>query len=228
MTINEIQNSPASKDSVTPAVAVKAVSKKLRGRWVLKDIDLFVDVGETAGIYGANGSGKSMLLRVISGLVLPDTGTVSVFGKKIGRDTEFPQEIGALIDGPGFLLDYTGMNNLELLASIRSRVSRADIRKIIERVGLNPDDDRPVKTYSTGMRQRLGVAQAILENPKLILLDEPTSALDLDGIKLIHNLLRELQASGATVVIVSHKSDEIKGLCSHIYEMRIGTIIQRT
>lgn len=226
MIINKTESMLASANSSIPAVTVNAVSKKLRGRQVLENIDLLVGVGETVGIYGANGSGKSMLLRVISGLVLPDTGTVNVFGKYIGRDTEFPPEMGALIDGPGFLLDYTGMYNLELLASIRNQVSKADIRKVIELVGLHPDDNRPVKTYSTGMRQRLGVAQAILENPKLVLLDEPTSALDSDGTKLIHNLLKELQVSGVTIIIVSHKSDEIKDLCSHIYEMQAGSIMQ--
>ena len=228
MIINEFKNAPVSNDLSFPAVVVKAVSKKLRGHQVLKDIDLIVDVGEIVGIFGANGSGKSMLLRVIGGLVLPDTGTVSVFGKRIGRDTEFPSEMGALIDGPGFLLDYTGMYNLELLASIRNRVSKADIRKVIELVDLDPEDNRPVKTYSTGMRQRLGIAQAILENPKLVVLDEPTSALDADGTKRIHNLLKELQSSGVTIIIVSHKSDEIEDLCSHVYEMQAGSIAQRT
>jgi ABC-2 type transport system ATP-binding protein len=228
MTIDKSENMLVSTNSTFPAVIVDAVSKKLRGHQVLENIDLLVGVGETIGIYGANGSGKSMLLRVISGLVLPDTGTVSVFGEKIGRDTEFPSEMGALIDGPGFLLDYTGMYNLELLASIRNRVSKAEIRKVIDLVDLDADDSRPVKTYSTGMRQRLGIAQAILENPKLVLLDEPTSALDADGTKRIHNLLRELQSAGVTIIIVSHKSDEIEGLCSHVFEMRAGSIGQRT
>ncbi len=227
MTINKIENMPVVTNSSIPAVAVEAVSKKLRGLQVLENVNLLVSVGEIIGIYGANGSGKSMLLRVIGGLVLPDKGTVNVFGKSIGRDTEFPPEMGALIDGPGFLLDYTGMYNLELLASIRNHVSKADIRKVIELVDLDPDDSRPVKTYSTGMRQRLGIAQAILENPKLVLLDEPTSALDADGTKRVHNLLRELQASGITIIIVSHKPDEIEDLCSHIYEMRTGLITQR-
>lgn len=227
MIINKAESMLTLENSSTPAVTVDNVSKKLRGRQVLENINLLVGVGETVGVYGANGSGKSMLLRVISGLVLPDTGTINVFGKYIGRDNEFPPELGALIDGPGFLLDCTGIYNLELLASIRNYVSKADIRKVIERVGLSPDDNRPVKIYSTGMRQRLGVAQAILENPKLVLLDEPTSALDSDGAKLIHGLLRELQASGVTIILVSHKPDEIKDLCSRIYEMQDGSIMLR-
>lgn len=228
MTIDKSEDMLMATNSPTLAVTVNVVSKRLRGHQVLENINLLVGVGETIGIYGANGSGKSMLLRVIGGLVLPDTGTVNVFGKYIGSDAEFPPEMGALIDGPGFLLDYTGMYNLELLASIRNHVSKADIRNVIELVGLNPDNHHPVKTYSTGMRQRLGVAQAILENPKLVLLDEPTSALDADGTKLIHKLLRELQTSGVTIIIVSHKPDEIKDLCSRIYEMKAGSIIQRT
>lgn len=219
-----MNNTPVLINASIIAVAVKAASKKLRGHQVLNNIELVVNVGEIIGIYGPNGSGKTMLLRVISGLVLPDTGTVSVFGQHIGRDTEFPQNLGALINGPGFILDYDGLRNLELLASIRNQISRTDIQKAIELVGLDPNDRRPVKAYSTGMRQRLGIAQAIMENPNLLLLDEPTSALDPDGIKHIYDLLRELRDRGATIIIVSHNQIEIGVLCDHVYRMQSGSL----
>jgi ABC-2 type transport system ATP-binding protein len=227
MMINNMDSTSAQISTSISAVEVKEVSKKLRGHQVLNNVDLFVNIGEITGIYGANGSGKTMLLRVISGLVLPDTGTVRVFDQYIGRDAEFPQDLGALINGPGFILDYDGLRNLELLASIRNLISKVEIQKTIELVGLDPNDRRPVKAYSTGMRQRLGIAQAIMENPNLLLMDEPTSALDFDGTKHIHKLLKKLQDSGVSTVIVSHNREEIIDLCNQIYEMRAGTLIQR-
>ena len=226
MTTNNMNNTPVLINASIIAVAVKAASKKLRGHQVLNNIELVVNVGEITGIYGPNGSGKTMLLRVISGLVLPDTGTVSVFGQHIGRDTEFPQNLGALINGPGFILDYDGLRNLELLASIRNQISKVDIQKAIELVGLDPNDRRPVKAYSTGMRQRLGIAQAIMENPKLLLLDEPTSALDPDGAKHIYDLLRGLRDQGTTIIIVSHNQTEIGILCDHVYRMQSGSLYE--
>lgn len=206
------------------AVQIRDVSKNLRGRQVLNQINLDVAVGASIGIFGPNGSGKSMLLRVVSGLVLPNQGSVRVWGKIIGRDREFPQSLGALIDGPGFLSDYSGPANLELLASIHNRIARAEIQKVLEQVGLDPTDRRPVKTYSTGMRQRLGIAQAIMEHPQILLLDEPTSALDPTGAATIHKLINELRTQGLTLVIVSHNSSEINDLCDTIYRMQDGML----
>lgn len=206
------------------AVNVSSVSKTIRKRQVLDKVDLKVTTGEIVGIYGPNGSGKSMLLRVISGLVLPDTGTVHVFGKRVGRDTEFPPQLGALIDGPGFLLDCSGLYNLQLLASICNSISSGRIIEVLKMVGLDPDDKRPVRTYSTGMRQRLGVAQAIMENPRLLLLDEPTSALDFDGAQQIANIIKAMQNQGVTILIVSHKSSELDDLCNKVYKMQDGQL----
>lgn len=210
------------------AIHVLSVFKTIRNRLILDDASLRVEAGEFAGIYGVNGSGKSMLLRVISGLVLPDSGTVHVFGKQVGRDTEFPPELGAMIDGPGFLLDRSGMYNLQLLASIRSLVSTQRIIEVLEMVGLDPGDKRPVKTYSTGMRQRLGIAQAIMEHPQLLLLDEPTSALDSDGSRQIEQVLKQMQKQGVTILIVSHKASEMELLCDSIYKMREGKLTAAT
>lgn len=169
-----------------------------------------------------------MLLRVISGLVLPDSGTAHVLGKQVGRDTEFPTDLGAMIDGPGFLLDRSGFYNLQLLASIRNLISPQRITEVLEMVGLNPSDKRPVKTYSTGMRQRLGIAQAIMEHPRLLLLDEPTSALDSDGSRQIENILKQMQKQGVTILIVSHKASELVSLCDNIYKMHEGKLTAAT
>lgn len=220
-----VTNKLVQLGGVTLAVNVANVSKTIGQHHIFNDINLGVNVGETIGIYGANGSGKSMLLRLISGLVLPDTGSVKVFDEIIGPDNEFPQSLGAMIDQPGFILEYSGMRNLELLASINNRISKGVICEAIEKVGLNPTDPRPVKAYSTGMRQRLGVAQAIMEGPKLLLLDEPTSALDENGSKLIHNLLREHQQKGVTMIIVSHNPQEIAELSHQVYQMRAGALL---
>ncbi len=208
----------------TPVVTVSSVSKTIRQRPILRDVSLTVAEGEVAGIYGPNGSGKSMLLRVISGLILPDTGTVHVFGTRVGHDTEFPPQLGALIDGPGFLSQYSGLYNLELLASIRNEISTERIRETLRRVGLDPDDKRPVRTYSMGMRQRLGIAQAIMEQPRLLLLDEPSSALDFEGEQRIAEMIQELQQQGVTVILVSHKPAELGDLCTALYEMRDGQL----
>lgn len=208
----------------TNAVNVLSVSKAIRERLILDNVSLQVGIGEFAGIYGVNGSGKSMLLRVVSGLVLPDSGTVHVFGMHVGRETEFPPDLGAMIDGPGFLLDRPGLYNLQLLASIRNVISSRRIIEVLELVGLNPGDKRPVKTYSTGMRQRLGIAQAIMEYPKLLVLDEPTSALDSDGSQQIENILKEMQKQGVTIIIVSHKSSELDSLCDKVYKMQNGQL----
>lgn len=161
---------------------------------------------------------------MISGLVLLNTGSVHVFGRRIGRDIEFPSDLGALIDGPGFAMELSGRKNLELLASIHNRISSNDLQKVLDLVGLDPDDRRPVKTYSTGMRQRLGIAQAIMEHPKLLLLDEPTSALDPDGVLHIAQVLKAFHRQGTTIILVSHNRMEIEMLCEQVYHMQSGSL----
>ncbi len=213
-----------SPDRTDIAVAVHAASKRLRGHLVLNNVNLVVHRGHIIGIYGPNGSGKSVLLRVISGLVLLNTGSVHVFGQRIGRDIEFPSDLGALIDGPGFAMELSGRKNLELLASIHNRISSNDLQKVLDLVGLDPDDRRPVKAYSTGMRQRLGIAQAIMEHPKLLLLDEPTSALDPDGVLHIAQVLKALHRQGTTIILVSHNRTEIEMLCEQVYRMQSGSL----
>lgn len=205
-------------------IAVTDVSKQIGNQRVLDNVNLQVPTGQIYGLSGPNGSGKSMLLRVICGLVHPTAGEVRVFGARIGSDVEFPRDTGALIETPGFLPNYGGLKNLQLLAMIRNCITKQDIVSTIRRVGLNPDDPRPVRTYSTGMRQRLGLAQALMEKPRLLLLDEPTNSLDLDGIREIHRLLKELKLQGVTILLTSHSQEEIQALCDAAFMMDKGRL----
>lgn len=209
------------------AIEVEGVSKQIGRRKVLDDVTFVVAPGERVGLVGPNGAGKSMLLRVICGLVRPSAGRVRVWGREIGRDVEFPPDTGALIETPGFLPQYSGFRNLWLLAMIRNAISPDEVRAAMQRVGLDPDDPRPVRAYSTGMRQRLGLAQAIMEKPRLLLLDEPTSNIDPEGMEEIHRLLLALNREGTTLVITSHRLAEVERLCERVYEMDRGRLRPR-
>ncbi len=205
-------------------IDVVGVSKVLQKRNVLNNVSFSMPIGTLYGISGHNGSGKSMLLRVITGLVFPTSGSISVFGQQIGRQVEFPRDTGAMIDGPGILPEYSGMRNLELLAQIRGVVGRDRVVEVLEEVGLDPGDRRPAKMYSMGMKQRLGLAQALLEKPQLLILDEPTNALDREGVEEIHALLKRLHGAGTTVLITSHSQSELDHLCQQTYRMEKGRI----
>lgn len=207
-----------------PAIEVKGASKWFRKHLILDQVDLVVPVGRIYGIRGPNGAGKSTLLRVICGLVLLNQGEVRVFGQRIGSEMEFPPATGALIERPGFLPHYSGRQNLQLLAMIRNQIGEGEIAAVLRQVGLDPEDRRPVRTYSTGMKQRLGIAQAIMENPRLLLLDEPTNGLDLDGIREVHHLLKDLKADGVTILLVSHSLEELASLCDDIFMMDKGRL----
>ena len=205
-------------------ITSRNVSKKFGKNQVLSQINFDLPAGVIYGISGPNGTGKSVFLRILTGLILPDEGEVTVYGKKIGKETEFAPSTGILIDSPGFLLAYSGRRNLQLLASVSGKVSEARIVEAIRQVGLNPEDRRPVSTYSTGMRQRLGLAQAIMENPDLLILDEPTTGLDFDGQREIYSYLVDLRAQGKTILITSHSRDELKILCDEIFILSSGKL----
>lgn len=206
------------------AVEISNMSKIIKGKNILSHINLSLDSGEGYGLYGHNGSGKSMLLRAIAGLIHPTEGTVTVFGKKIGEDISFPESLGLIIESVGFWPYYTGFENLKTLASIKNTISDVDIKLAIERVGLDPDDKRTYSKYSLGMKQRLGIAQAIMEKPGLILLDEPTNALDEDGVELVRAVVREEIDRGATVLIASHNKEDLSLLCSKFFKMNDGVL----
>lgn len=206
------------------AVEISNMSKIIKGKNILSHINLSLDSGEGYGLYGHNGSGKSMLLRAIAGLIHPTEGTVTVFGKKIGEDISFPESLGLIIESVGFWPYYTGFENLKTLASIKNTISDVDVKLAIERVGLDPDDKRTYSKYSLGMKQRLGIAQAIMEKPNLILLDEPTNALDEDGVELVRAVVREEIDRGATVLIASHNKEDLSLLCSKFFKMNDGAL----
>jgi ABC-2 type transport system ATP-binding protein len=212
-------------DITEHVIEVINVSKQIGGRSILEQVSLTVERQQICGISGHNGAGKSILLRIIAGLIRPSEGQVRVFNEAIGEQVEFPRSTGAMIDGPGFLPHYSGFKNLQLLAMIRNAIDATAIADAMRSVGLNPQDTKPVRTYSTGMRQRLGLAQAMMEKPQLLLLDEPTSAIDRDGRARIHQLLRELNAQGVTIVLTSHSNEELATLCDTIFYMESGRLL---
>lgn len=206
-------------------IILKNVNKSIKGMPILQDINLDLEPGKIYGFIGTNGSGKSMLFRAISGLIKIDSGSIEVFGEKIGVDVSFPSSLGILIDEGGFWNDLTAFENLKNLASIKKQVDDNTIRKTLERVSLDPNDKRTYRKFSLGMKQRLAIAQAIMENPKLLILDEPTNALDSNGVELIHNILKEEKSKGTTILIASHNKEDINTLSDKIFELYEGKIV---
>lgn len=209
-----------SKDTIE----VNDFTKVLKGRTVLSHINLTLNRGGIYGLFGHNGSGKTMLLRAIAGLIVPTEGSVTVFGESLSKNNSFPDSMGLIIENVGFWPYYTGFENLKILASIKKKITDQEIKESIARVGLDPDDKRAYKKYSLGMKQRLGIAQAIMEKPELILLDEPTNGLDDDGIELFRNIIREEQERGATVILASHVKEDLSLLCDQCYQLYDGIL----
>ena len=205
-------------------IEVKNVSLTLQKNEILKDISVHFERGKIHGLIGRNGSGKTMLMKCICGFVKPTAGEITVDGKRIGKDCDFPKNAGIIIETPGFIPYYSGYKNLKLLADLRGKISRDDIRKTMEKVGLNPDLKRHVRKYSLGMRQRLGVAQAIMENPDLLVLDEPMNGLDKEGVADMRKYLLDLKSLGKTILIASHSAEDIGILCDTVCEMDKGRL----
>lgn len=205
-------------------VRLEDYCKSFKSAEVLKNINLTLESGKVIGLKGKNGSGKTMLMRAISGLILPTSGKVYINDKELGRHISFPPSIGILIENPSFISNYTGFKNLKILASIQNRISDDEIRDAIRKVGLDPDDKRIFKKYSLGMKQRLGIAAAIMERPDIVILDEPINALDEAGAGLIKGLLDELKANGSLIIIACHDTEELNYLSDEIYEIYDGEI----
>lgn len=205
-------------------VEIKHYTKTIKGVHVLDDVSLALEKGKIYGFWGRNGSGKTMLFRAVCGLIKPTSGSIVIDGKTIHRDISFPPSVGALIETPGFWPAYTGFENLKTLAGIKKMIGDSEIRAAIQRVGLDPGNRNTYKKYSLGMKQRLGIAQAIMEKPDLIVLDEPTNALDEDGVQLIRSILLEEKQRGATILIASHNSDDIDLLADQKYSMSSGRL----
>ena len=190
----------------------------------LKNVSAKFGMGKIYGIVGRNGSGKTVLLKCICGLLHPTAGTVTVNGKIVGKDVDYPENIGFIIETPGFLPRYSGLKNLKYLASIRGRVKEGEIRKYMGLAGLNPDDKKRVGNYSLGMKQRLGIAQALMENPDILILDEPMNALDSNGVEDIRMVLLKMKENGKLIIIASHVRDDIDILCDEVHGMEGGIL----
>ena len=200
------------------------VTKKFGQELVLKEVNLTLEQGRVYGIVGNNGSGKTVLMKCICGFLIPTTGLIQVFGSSIGQDVDFPESLGVIIETPGFLTNLTGRKNLEILAGMRQKIGPAEVLQVLEKVGLDPALKKPVANYSLGMRQRLGIAQAIMEDPKLLILDEPFNGLDKHGVGEIRKLLLELKEEGKTILLASHNEEDIRVLCDEVYEMDGGVL----
>lgn len=201
-----------------------SVSKVLKGREVLKSVSLEVPAGRIVGVAGPNGSGKTMLMRTIAGLVRPDEGEIRVGGAVVGHDVASPPSVGLLLEGPAFLGRFSGLDNLKLLASVSGGISLDELEDWVSRVGLDPKDGRSYSKYSLGMRQRLGIAAAFMGAPKLLLLDEPTNALDAEGQEMARKLIREARDNGAAVLLACHDAQTMAELADEVWLMAEGHI----
>lgn len=206
-------------------IVVKELSLKIKSAQILSEINLEMDYGNIYGLVGRNGSGKTMLMKCICGFVYPSCGTVEVDGKYVGKDMDFPQNMGVIIENPEFIPYMSGFENLQILARCRRIIDAEEIRKVMRTVGLEPDSRLHVRKYSLGMRQRLGLAQAIMENPSILILDEPMNGLDSAGVKEMRSLLLMLREQGKLVLLASHSEEDIRILCDVAYRMERGRIL---
>ena len=205
-------------------VKLDSVSKSFKKDSVLTDVSVEFKQGKIYGIVGKNGAGKTVLFKVIAGFLRPTSGHVYVKDKEIGVNSDFAEDIGLIIETPGFLSQYSAYKNLEYLASIRNKITEKEIREAIRLVGLDDKSKKKVGKFSLGMRQRLGIAQAIMENPELIILDEPMNGLDKNGIAIVKDLLRKLKEEGKTIIMASHYAEDME-ICDEVFEMEDGKLI---
>lgn len=200
-------------------IIVEHVYKSFGKEHVLKDVSLTIPPGRIFGVVGNNGSGKTVLMKCICGFMKPDSGNIVVNGEQVGKDCDFPDGLGVIIETPGFLPNLSGFQNLKILASLKARIGKEEIRNTLERVGLNPGMRKPVAKYSLGMRQRLGIAQAIMENPDVLILDEPFNGLDKNSVGQMRELIKELRQQGKSILLASHNAQDIEELCDDVHEM---------
>lgn len=206
-------------------VEIKNYCKSIKSRPILNNVSYNFEYGKIYGIYGHNGSGKTMLLRAIAGLLVPDSGSVVIDGKALHKDMSFPPSIGIVIENMNLLPQYNAFDNLKILGKIKKTATDEDIKTALERVGLK--SDLKVKKFSLGMKQRLNIAQAVFEKQKIILLDEPTNALDNDGVQLIYKLLKEEKERGALVVITTHHKEDLEEVCDVVLKMTEGELHEK-
>lgn len=206
-------------------IEVKNVSKSIKGNQVLCNVSCCMEQGKVYGIYGRNGSGKTMLMRCILGLIHADSGYIEMDGLVIGKDIDFPKSVGAIIENPSFFSYATGYENLKMLADIKKLISEDEVCDAIHKVGLDDRDKRTVSKYSLGMKQRLAIAQAIMESPEILVLDEPTNALDEEGVKMFRDIVQEEKDRGALILLASHNKEDIDLLADVKIRMDNGRIV---
>ena len=203
------------------------IHKKFGDNTIFNDACACFENGKISGIIGKNGSGKTVLLRLLIGLYYADKGQILVDGKCVGKDMEFTQNVGFIIETPRFLPGFTGRENLAMLARLNHKIGRQEVRNAMLRVGLDPDNKKKLGKYSLGMRQRLGIAQAIMENPDIMILDEPTNALDKEGVQGLRNMLHSFAEEGKTIVLATHAQADIDDFCDQLFEIMGGQLVQR-
>jgi len=202
-------------------IEVKNVYKSFGREHVLCDISFSIPPGSIYGVVGNNGSGKTVLMKCICGFMKCDKGIIMVNGKQVGREVDFPDRLGVIIETPGFIPSLSGYKNLKILASLKGRIGKKEILETMRKVGLNPEMRKPVAKYSLGMRQRLGIAQAIMENPDVLVLDEPFNGLDRYGVVEMRALFKELKTAGKAILLASHNAQDIEELCDHVHDLML-------
>lgn len=208
-------------DKEHEGIEVIDVYKSFGKEQVLKGVSFTIPEGTIYGVVGNNGSGKTVLMKCICGFMKCDRGRIFVDGRQVGKEVDFPDRLGVIIETPGFIPNLSGYKNLKILASLKGRIGKKEIRETMERVGLDPDMKKPVAKYSLGMRQRLGIAQAIMEDPGVLILDEPFNGLDRYGVVEIRTLLKELKADGKSILLASHNAQDIKELCDDVLDLML-------
>lgn len=206
-------------------IVIQNLSKTIKKNVVIQDISMELQNGTVYGFKGINGSGKTMLMRLICGLIRPTQGEVSINGKVLGKDLSFPESVGVFLENPAFLGAYSGFQNLKLLASIKSVADDEAIRSALSRVGLRPDDHKKYRKYSLGMKQRLGIAAAIMERPDIVILDEPTNSLDADGVNLVKSVIKDEKKRGALVIISCHDAELLQDLSDETFLLEQGRLV---
>ena len=208
-------------------IKIEDLSKQIKGALILDKVSITLASGKIYGLRGKNGSGKTMLMRAMAGLLIPDSGSVNKKEKTLHKDISFPESIGILIENPSFLPQYTGFKNLKLLAGQTGGISDEDIKTALDRVGLDPEDKRTYRKYSLGMKQKLGIANAIMGEPDIIILDEPINALEEESGKKIKKVLLEIRDKDKLIIIACHDREELEYLSDIIYEIKDGSIVDR-